>query len=98
MLHVQLVQCSMMAVLPQAPIQRLADRIASWFVPTIVSLALLTFTAWAIVVGVASHDPRVSMLYNALHVSYLAIPSSLPPPPYSLLPPPSLVSQLHQQY
>ena len=44
---------------PQAPIQRLADRIAAVFVPTIVSLALITFTSWAIVVGVASHDPQV---------------------------------------
>ena len=43
----------------QAPIQRLADRIAAVFVPVIVSLALVTFTAWAIVVGVASHSPQV---------------------------------------
>jgi len=30
----------------KAPIQRLADRVASWFVPTVVVLALLTFTTW----------------------------------------------------
>ena len=45
----------------QAPIQRLADRIASVFVPAIVSLAILTLFAWTIVVGVASHDPQVSI-------------------------------------
>ena len=42
----------------QVPIQRLADRIAAVFVPTIVFLALVTFIAWAIV-GVTSHDPQV---------------------------------------
>ena len=46
----------------QAPIQRLADRIASVFVPAIVSLATLTLIAWTIVVGVASHDPQVSVV------------------------------------
>jgi Cu+-exporting ATPase len=42
----------------KAPIQRLADRIAAVFVPAIITLATLTFIAWAIVVGVASHDPQ----------------------------------------
>ena len=30
----------------KAPIQRLADRVSNWFVPTVVMLALLTFLGW----------------------------------------------------
>ena len=33
----------------QAPIQRLADRIAGYFVPGIISLSVITFLAWCIV-------------------------------------------------
>ena len=50
----------------QAPIQRLADRIASVFVPAILVLALITFIAWAIVVQVTSHDPQVSHMTSVL--------------------------------
>jgi Cu+-exporting ATPase len=32
----------------RAPIQRLADRVAGWFVPLVVLVALLAFVAWAI--------------------------------------------------
>jgi Cu2+-exporting ATPase len=32
----------------KAPIQKLADRIASWFVPTVIAIAILTFFAWFI--------------------------------------------------
>jgi P-type Cu2+ transporter len=32
----------------KAPIQKLADRIASWFVPSVIVVALLTFFAWLI--------------------------------------------------
>lgn len=32
----------------RAPIQRLADRVAGWFVPAVLGIALLTFAAWAI--------------------------------------------------
>lgn len=31
------------------------------FVPGIIGLAILTFIAWVIVVGVTSHDPQVSV-------------------------------------
>jgi Cu+-exporting ATPase len=30
----------------QAPIQRLADRVAAWFVPTVVAIALAAFASW----------------------------------------------------
>ncbi|HEY2620801.1 MAG TPA: heavy metal translocating P-type ATPase [Acetobacteraceae bacterium] len=32
----------------RAPIQRLADVVAGWFVPAVIAVALLTFAAWAI--------------------------------------------------
>jgi len=32
----------------RAPIQRLADRVAGWFVPAVVTVAILAFCAWAI--------------------------------------------------
>ncbi len=32
----------------RAPIQRLADRVASWFVPAVIAVALAAFAAWAI--------------------------------------------------
>src|SRR6185312_17530491 len=30
----------------RAPLQRLADRISAWFVPTVLAVAVLTFCAW----------------------------------------------------
>ena len=32
----------------RAPIQRLADRVAAWFVPAVIAVALIAFAAWAI--------------------------------------------------
>ena len=31
----------------RAPIQRLADQVAGWFVPAVIAAALLAFAAWA---------------------------------------------------
>ena len=42
----------------KAPIQRLADRVASVFVPIVLALALITFVAWYII---ASYNPTVGM-------------------------------------
>ena len=42
----------------KAPIQRLADRVASVFVPVVLAIALLTFFAWLMI---ASHNPTVGM-------------------------------------
>ena len=41
----------------QAPIQRIADRIAGYFVPVILTLSLLTFIVWIIVVEVCHDTP-----------------------------------------
>jgi Cu+-exporting ATPase len=35
----------------KAEVQRLADRISAWFVPTVIVLATLTFVAWLLVAG-----------------------------------------------
>jgi P-type Cu+ transporter len=42
----------------KAPIQRVADRVASVFVPVVLGIALLTFIAWYII---ASYNPTVGM-------------------------------------
>jgi Cu+-exporting ATPase len=34
-----------------APIQRLADRVAEYFVPAVIGVAILTFFAWAVILG-----------------------------------------------
>jgi Cu+-exporting ATPase len=52
----------------KAPIQRLADRVASVFVPVVLCIALLTFVAWFII---ASHNPTVGMYGTDLVGMYL---------------------------
>ncbi len=56
------------------PIQRLADRIASWFVPAVVTAALLTFALWAWL----GPEPRLAYaLVNAVAVLIIACPCAL---------------------
>jgi Cu+-exporting ATPase len=56
------------------PIQRLADRIASYFVPAVVTAALVTFAAWALV----GPEPRLAYaLVNAVAVLIIACPCAL---------------------
>ena len=58
----------------RAPIQRLADRVAAWFVPTVISVALLAFTAWSI----WGPEPRfVFGLIAAVSVLIIACPCAL---------------------
>jgi len=60
------------AQLGEAPVQRLADRISSVFVPTIIVLALLTWAGW----WLASGDP-VAGLSPAIAVLVIACPCAL---------------------
>jgi len=58
----------------RAPIQRLADRVAAWFVPTVVAVAAVTFVAWLLV----GPQPRLAhALVNAVAVLIIACPCAL---------------------
>lgn len=58
----------------RAPIQRLADTVAGWFVPAVILIAAITFVVWAIV------GPQPSLAYavvNAVAVLIIACPCAL---------------------
>jgi Cu+-exporting ATPase len=58
----------------RAPIQRLADRVAGWFVPLVVTIAVLAFLAWA----TFGPEPRLSYaLIAAVSVLIIACPCAL---------------------
>ena len=58
----------------RAPIQRLADRVAKWFVPIVVAVAVITFFAWL----AAGPQPRFAhALVNAVAVLIIACPCAL---------------------
>src|SRR3989440_9086480 len=58
----------------RAPIQGLADRVASWFVPAVIAAAVITFIIWAIL-GPA---PRFAhAIVNAVAVLIIACPCAL---------------------
>jgi Cu+-exporting ATPase len=58
----------------RAPIQRLADKVASWFVPAVIAVAILTFIAWS----VWGPLPRMAYgLVNAVAVLIIACPCAL---------------------
>ena len=58
----------------RAPIQRLADRVASWFVPAVLVIAAVTFAVWA----AAGPEPRLAMgLLSAVAVLIIACPCAL---------------------
>ena len=58
----------------RAPIQGLADRVASWFVPTVVIIALLAFVAWLV------FGPKPAFVFaivSAVSVLIIACPCAL---------------------
>ena len=58
----------------RAPIQRMADRVSAWFVPTVVGVAVATFIVWAAV----GPEPRLAhALVNAVAVLIIACPCAL---------------------
>jgi P-type Cu+ transporter len=58
----------------RAPIQRLADRVAGWFVPAVIAVAVLAFVAWA----VFGPEPRFTFgLVAAVTVLIIACPCAL---------------------
>jgi Cu+-exporting ATPase len=48
----------------KAPIQAFADRVAGFFVPTVISLAVLTFIVWMVVSNVISDDSLPQMFHR----------------------------------
>ena len=70
----QIVKLVSLAQRTRAPIQRLADRVAGWFVPTVMAIAVLTFVAWA----VFGPQPRLAhAIVNAVAVLIIACPCAL---------------------
>jgi Cu+-exporting ATPase len=58
----------------RAPIQKLADTVAGYFVPAVVGVAVITFIVWAVV----GPDPRLThALINAVAVLIIACPCAL---------------------
>ncbi len=58
----------------RAPIQRLADAVASYFVPAVIGVAGITFAAWAVL----GPQPRLAhALMNAVAVLIIACPCAL---------------------
>jgi Cu+-exporting ATPase len=58
----------------RAPIQRLADQVASWFVPAVIAAAILAFAAWAML----GPEPRYAFaLVAAVSVLIIACPCAL---------------------
>ncbi|GIX21309.1 MAG: copper-translocating P-type ATPase [Gammaproteobacteria bacterium] len=70
----RIVQMVAEAARSRAPIQKLADRVAAWFVPAVVLIAVLTFVVWALV----GPEPRLAhALINAVAVLIIACPCAL---------------------
>ena len=70
----QIVQMVAQAQRSRAPIQRMADQVSSWFVPSVIAVALVAFVVWALV----GPDPRVAFaLVAAVSVLIIACPCAL---------------------
>jgi Cu+-exporting ATPase len=70
----QIVQLVASAQRSRAPIQKLADRVAGWFVPLVIAVALLAFMAWAMF----GPEPRYTFgLVAAVTVLIIACPCAL---------------------
>ncbi len=70
----QIVQMVAEAQRSRAPIQKLADQVAGWFVPAVVFAALITFVIWVFF----GPEPRMAhALINAVAVLIIACPCAL---------------------
>jgi Cu+-exporting ATPase len=70
----QIVQMVAAARRSRAPIQRLADQVAGWFVPLVIAVALIAFAAWAML----GPEPRYAYgIVAAVTVLIIACPCAL---------------------
>src|SRR5713226_8401114 len=70
----RIVQLVSRAQRSRAPIQRVADRVARWFVPLVIAVAMVTFVIWFLV----GPQPRLAhALVNAVAVLIIACPCAL---------------------
>ena len=70
----QIVQMVAQAQRSRAPIQRMADQVAGWFVPSVIGVAALAFVVWALV----GPEPRLAYgLVAAVSVLIIACPCAL---------------------
>ena len=70
----QIVNMVAQAQRSRAPIQKLADQVSAWFVPTVIAVAVLTFAVWAFI----GPEPRlVFAIVNAVAVLIIACPCAL---------------------
>jgi Cu+-exporting ATPase len=70
----RIVQMVAQAQRSRAPIQRLADRVAGWFVPAVIAAAAVAFAVWAVV----GPEPRLAFgLVAAVSVLIIACPCAL---------------------
>ncbi len=58
----------------EAPVQRLADRVSNWFIPTVASIAALAFGLW---LWLGPAPSFISALVNAVAVLIIACPCAL---------------------
>lgn len=73
-LLVRIVQMVAEAQRSRAPIQKLADVVAGYFVPAVVAIALITLVVW----GIFGPDPKMAhALVNAVAVLIIACPCAL---------------------
>ena len=70
----QIIEMVAQAQRSRAPIQGLADKVAGWFVPAVIGIALLTFVAWVSL----GPEPRFAhAIVNAVTVLIIACPCAL---------------------
>ena len=70
----QIVSLVAQAQRSRAPLQRLADKVAAWFVPGVIAIAVVTFVAW----WVFGPEPQLTYaLVNAVAVLIIACPCAL---------------------